>query len=179
MQIHSVVSLVLVSLLATACQSMSEGVLSLEGRAIVYHDTSVDDVDAATSFDESDVDVSGYGGQAAFMTPIVDVVGGVEWREFQDEDVPELSIGLRRRFFELWKLHPYIEANLRYGSDLDTGVDEDDYTGWNAGLGALLDVTDRLFLNARLMYEVTPIDLPSGETDIDGVIGTLGVGLAF
>ncbi len=181
MQALTVASFALVSLLATACQSMSEGVLAVEGRAIVYNDTSVDpdDIDSSTSFDEEDVDTSGYGGQVAFMTPIVDFVGGIDWREFQDEQVTELSLGLRRRVLEFWRLHPYIEANIREGSGLDTGDDETDYTGWNAGIGAILDVTENLFVNFRLMYEVTPIDLPNGETDIDGIIGTLGVGFSF
>jgi len=164
--------------LVTSCQSM-DGLLSLEARAVVYDDNSVDDFDAATSFDEEDVDVSGYGAQAAFKTPILDVLGGVEFREYQDEDSPELQLGLRRRMFEIWRLHPYLEGNLRYGTGLDNGVDEEDYAGWNAGLGALLDVTDHIFLNARLVYESTEIELPGGDTDLDGVIGTLGVGWGF
>jgi hypothetical protein len=57
MQAHTTISFALVSLLATACQSMSGGVFSVEGRAIVYDDTSVDsdDIDSSTSFDERTV----------------------------------------------------------------------------------------------------------------------------
>lgn len=165
--------------LAASCQSMSEGVLAVEGHAIVYDDTSVDDFDAATSFDEEDVDTTGYGAQAAFMTPIFDILGGVDFREYQDEDSPELSLGLRRRMFEIWRLHPFIEGNLRYGTGLDNGIDEEEYAGWNLGLGALLDLTDHIFLDARLLYETIEIDLPGSETDLDGVIGTLGAGFRF
>jgi hypothetical protein len=170
---------VVLAALAASCQSMSEGVLGLEARAIVYDDNTVDDFDAATSFDEEDVDVSGFGGHAAFNTPILDILGGIDMREYQDEDAPEASLGLRRRMFEFWRLHPFIEGNARYGFGLDDGVDEDDYTGWNAGVGALLDLTDHLYVNARLVYEMTTIDLPDGDTDIDGVIGTLGLGFHF
>lgn len=168
-----------IAALTASCQSMSEGVLSVEARAIVYDDSTVDDFDAATSFDEEDVDVSGFGAQAAFMTPLLDILGGLDQREYQDEDAPELNLGLRRRVLEFWRLHPYIEGNARYGFGLDDGVDEDDYAGWNAGVGALVDLTDHLFINARLIYETTTIDLPDGDTDIDGVIGTLGLGYSF
>lgn len=167
------------AVLAAGCQSMSEGVLAVEGHAIVYNDTSVDDFDAATSFDEEDVDTSGYGAQAAFMTPIFDILGGVDFREYQDEDSPELSLGLRRRIFEIWRLHPFVEGNLRYGTGLDNGIDEEDYAGFNLGIGALLDLTDHIFLDARLLYETIEIDLPGGNTDLDGVIGTLGAGFRF
>jgi len=172
-------ALLLLPLLFASCQSMAEGVVSLEGRAIVFADTSVDDFDTATNFDEEDVDVSAYGAQAALMTPIVDGVLALDWREYQDESTPELNVGARRRLFEIGPVHPYVEANLRYGFDLETGQTSDGYFGWNAGIGALIDLSEHLFFNARLMYETAGIDLPAGTEDVDGVIGTLGFGLKF
>jgi hypothetical protein len=179
MKCLSIAWVVPAALVGSACQALSGDVLSVEARAMVYDDSSVDDFDAATSFDREDVDATGYGVQAALNLPIVDIVAAVDRREFQDESVPELSIGLRRRVFGFWRLHPYVEGNLRFGRDLDTGVEEDDYTGWNAGLGAMLDVTDHWFLNVRLMYESTPLELPGDDTHIDGLIGTVGLGFAF
>ena len=169
----------LLPFLLVACQSTSEGVFSLEGRAIVYDDTTVDDVDAATTFDEEDVDVSAYGVQAALMTPIVDGLASIDWREYERETTPELNVGARRRFFEVGPIHPFVEGNLRYGIDLDTGQTSDDYFGWNAGVGTLIDVTEDLFLNLRVMYEAADIDLPAGSETVDGVIATVGIGLAF
>jgi hypothetical protein len=125
MHLHRLAFACALAALVASCQSM-DGLLSVEGRAVVYDDNSVDDFDAATSFDEEDVDVSGYGAQAAFKTPILDVLGGVEWREYQDEDSPELQLGVRRRVFDIWRLPPFIEGNLRFGTGLDNGVDKED-----------------------------------------------------
>ena len=161
-----------------ACQSMSEGFFAFSGYAVVYEDTEVDDIDAATDFDDEDVDLKGYGGQVAFMTPIVDFLGAVEVRDYDGAEAKEAKLGLRRRIFEIWRLHPYIVGDARFGFDLDTGVEESDYTGWDLGLGGLLDVTDHLFLDFKLVYEQTgdDIELPSESTAIDGIVGTVGVG---
>ena len=164
-----------------ACQSLSEGLVSLTARAVLYDDAEIDDFDAATSFEEEDVELSGYGLQAAVMTPILDVTAAVDRREFEDEEVDELSLGVRRRFLEIWRLHPYVAADLRFGFDLDTGFDEEDYTGWDAGVGLLLDLTDHLFLDGRLVYERTSDDiaLPGGDTHLDGIVGTVGLGFSL
>ena len=161
-----------------ACQSMSEGFFAFEAYGVVYENTEIDDTDAGTDFDDEDVDLSGYGGQVAFMTPIIDFLGSVEVREYESEEAKEAKLGLRRRFLEIWRLHPYIVGDARFGFDLDTGIEESDYTGWDLGLGALLDLTDHLFLDAKLVYEQTgdDIELPSEDTAIDGVVGTLGIG---
>ncbi|HSG91205.1 MAG TPA: hypothetical protein VLA56_18450 [Pseudomonadales bacterium] len=163
-----------------SCQSMSSGVLSLEARALVLDDVEIDSAQSGSSFDSDDVDIEGYGVHAALMTPIFDVLGGLERREFESEDAPELVVGLRRRFLEIWRFHPYVEGNLRYGFDLDNGVTEDDYFGWQVGVGTLFDLTDTLFLNVRLMHESTDVEQASGgSTDVDGLVGTIGIGLAL
>ncbi|MGB0331103.1 MAG: hypothetical protein ACPGPE_04725 [Planctomycetota bacterium] len=53
------------------------------------------------------------------------------------------------------------------------------YDGWAAGGGALLNLTDSLFLNFRLMCESTSIQLPSRSADVDGVTGTVGIGFSL
>ena len=53
----------------------------------------------------------------------------------------------------------------------------DDYFGYNAGFGALVHLSDSYFLNFRAMYDFTSVDLSTGSEDIDGVIGTVGIGL--
>ena len=118
------------------------------------------------------------------MTPIFDVLGGLDFREYDeavaapgvDDDTPELVVGLRRRIFELWRLHPYLEGNLRYGADV---TDFDEYFGWALGGGAMVDLTDRLFVNLRVMYESTPVDAGGTNRDVEALIGTLGVGLSL
>lgn len=164
-----------------ACQSMSEGFFAFSGYGVIYEDTEIDDTEAGTEFDEEDVELKGYGGQVAFMTPIVDFLGAVEVREYEGEDAKEGKLGLRRRILEFWRLHPYIVGDARFGFDLDTGIEESDYTGWDLGLGALLDVTEHLFLDFKLVYEQTgdDIELPSETTSLDGIVGTLGIGFSL
>ena len=170
----------LLSLAAVAClgscQSMAEGELCFEGRAVVYDDAELRNVSNADDFE---VDLEGYGGHLVLMTPLVDVLGGVDLREFGGEDTPEIVLGLRRRIVEVWRLCPYVEGSFRYGTDFDTGFDTMDYAGWTAGGGLLVDLTRRLFVNARVMYEETPVDSPGSNNDLTGIVGTVGLGIAF
>lgn len=159
---------------------MSEGILALEARAIVIDDASLDEAELGSAFQEEDVDVTGYGAQLALMTPIVDLLAAVDKRDYDDEDSTELSLGARRRVLEIWRFHPYVEGNLRYALDLDNGDVGDDYFGWNLGAGTLFDLTDTLFLNVRVMYETLSIDLPANSgVDLDGIVATIGLGVAF
>ncbi len=168
-----------------SCQSMSEGVLTVEGRALVLDDAEIDAIQNGSFNTDTDVDLKGYGAHVALMTPIVDILGGVDWREYGDADTPEIVLGVRRRIFELWRLHPYIEGNLRYGTDLEfssataASTISEDYTSWAAGVGAIVDLSSSWFVNVRLMYENTPIETPAGEVDVDGLVGTLGLGISF
>ena len=57
----------------------------------------------------------------------------------------------------------------------------DDVSGWSAGGGALLHLNDHLFLNFRVMYEqrTTRRALRRGQAQVDGVVGTVGIGLSL
>ena len=162
-------------LFTSACQIIPSDLLSLEARAIVVDNADLD----LSDIQEDDIDLTGYGLHAAVFTPIVDIVAGIEEREFDDFDSPELDVGLRKRLLSIWKFTAYVEANLRYGFDLDTGDVSEDYFGWNAGFGALVNLTDRYFLNFRVVYDTTEIDISSGDVDVDGVLATVGVGVKF
>ena len=155
-----------------ACQAIPSDFLSVEARAIVVDDATGD----LGGIGKEDVDLTGYGVHAAFMTGIVDVVAGVDQREFESSDTPELDLGLRKRLIGLWKLQAYVEANLRYGFDLKTRNVSDDYFGYNMGFGALIDLNESMFLNFRVMYDTTSVDVGSGNVDVDGLIGTVGLG---
>ena len=163
----------LAAVLLPSCQSMSEGILGLEGRAIIFDDQSLDNVTS------DDIDVASYGAQLSLNTPIVDVLASLDMREYGDEDTPELQFGARRRFLELWKVHPFVEANLRYGIDLDTGQVSDGYFGYNFGGGVLVDLTDHMFLTARVLWETADLEYPGGSVSADGVVGMIGVGVHF
>ncbi|MDB4401596.1 hypothetical protein N9247_01095 [bacterium] len=99
--------------LLASCQSMSGGVLALEARALALEDT--------------DEDLSGYGGHVALNTPVVDFLVGVDQREIGTLDSTEAVLGVRRRFLEIWKLRPFVEADYLIGMDLF-----DDVSGWSA-----------------------------------------------
>ena len=73
--------------LLASCQSMSGGVLALEARALALEDT--------------DEDLSGYGGHVALNTPVVDFLVGVDQREIGTLDSTEAVLGVRRRFLEI------------------------------------------------------------------------------
>lgn len=157
---------------AASCQVIPSDILSVEARAIVVDDAEGD----LSGLGEDDVDLTGYGIHAAVLTGIVDVVAGIDQREFETSDSPELDVGLRKRLLGLWKLEAYVEANLRYGFDLDTRDVSEDYFGWNAGFGALLDISESMFMNFRVMYDTTDIDAGLTDIEVDGLIGTIGLG---
>ena len=147
--------------LLASCQSMSGGVLALEARALALEDT--------------DEDLSGYGGHVALNTPVVDFLVGVDQREIGTLDSTEAVLGVRRRFLEIWKLRPFVEVDYLIGMDLF-----DDVSGWSAGGGALLHLNDHLFLNFRVMYEQRTTDELFVEAkQVDGVVGTVGIGLSL
>jgi hypothetical protein len=156
-----------------SCQALPSDFLSLEARAIVVDDAEGD----LAGLGEDDVELTGYGVHAALMTGIVDVVAGIDQREFETNDTPELDIGLRKRLFGLWKLDTYIEANWRYGVDLETQTTSEDYFGYSVGFGALLDLDGTYFLNFRAMYDSTSIDVANTSVDVEGLIGTVGIGI--
>lgn len=161
--------------LLALCASCQTNLITLEARGIVIDDAE-GDLEGVT---EEDVDLTGFGLHAALLSPIVDVVVGIDQREYEDSDTPELDVGLRKRLLSLWLLSAYIEANLRYGFDLDTGTASDDYFGYSAGFGALVDLNESLFLNFRVMYDTTDIEGGVRDIDVDGLIGTVGIGIKF
>lgn len=158
-----------------SCQLIPSDIVSVEARAIVIDDAEGD----LSGLGEDDVELTGYGAHVAVMTGLVDIVGGIDQREFEDSDTPELNVGLRKRLFGLWLLEGYVEGLLRYGFDLDTQTVSEDYFGYSAGFGALIDLGDSLFLNARVMYDTTSIDNGVDDIDVDGLIGTIGIGVKF
>lgn len=159
----------------TSCNLVPEDVISLEARAIVVDQAETD----LAGVTEDDVDLSGYGVHAALMTGIVDVVGGIDQREFEDSDTPELNVGLRKRLINVWMLEAYVEGVLRYGVDLEQNDVSEDYFGYAAGFGALIDVGPNMFLNARVMWDTTDIDAGITDIDVEGLIGTIGLGFRF
>lgn len=172
MKLSPLLLLATLPLLAASCQT---NLLTLEARGIVIDDAEGD----LDSVNEENVDLTGYGLHAALMSPIVDVVVGIDQREYENSDTPELDVGLRKRLIDIWLLAAYIEANVRYGFDLDTGNVSEDYFGYSAGFGALVDLNESLFLNFRIMYDTTDIEGGVRDIDVDGLIGTVGIGIKF
>lgn len=129
----------------------------------------------AIAVQDADEDLSGYGGHVALNTSIVDLLIGLDERDIGALDSTEATIGLRRRFLEGSSLQPFIEANQLIGMELFDSIQ-----GWSAGGGALLHLNDHLFLNFRVMYEQRSTDVLFDDTrQVDGVVGTVGVGVSL
>jgi hypothetical protein len=117
--------------------------------------------------------------KGAVNSPVIDFIFGYERRELGGEDADELSAGVRKRLFDLVALQPYLEFRLLFGR-LDTAGDEMDYGGAALGAGLLFGITDNLFLDANLSYEVTnDIDVGPEDTPFRGLLGRIGIGWAF
>lgn len=175
------VSCALACSISAGCSSMGNGVFSIEGTGVVYDHEQAENPTAGTTFDSKDVDVRGLGLKGAFNTPVIDIVGTIERREFDDERATEVSAGVRKRFFDVARLQPYVEGRLLRGAGLETsGGHRETYAGIALGGGILFNLTDHLFVDGNLEWEGTSaIDVGPDDTRLRGVIGRIGIGFAF
>jgi hypothetical protein len=175
------VSCVLASSICAGCSSMQNGVFAIEGTGVVYDHEQAESPTAGTTFDSKDVDVRGYGLKGAFNTPVIDIVGTIERRKFDDESATEVSAGVRKRFFDVSRLQPYVEGRLLRGGGLETtSGHRENYAGIALGGGILFNLTDHLFLDGNLEWEGTSsIDVGPDDTRLHGAIGRVGIGFSF
>lgn len=153
--------------------------------AVAVHAVAYDTVDASATAPgfqiDGGIDVKGYGAEVAFTAYGPDFLVGVEQREYEDVDAREYWGGLRW-MFGADTFSPYLMGKLRYGEGLEfTAGDSDEYIGWGAGGGFLVWATDVIFFDLNLMYEAVfqDIDAVGADVDLDGWVGTVGVGVAF
>lgn len=177
----AIVAVVPVVFAAAGCSSMQNGVFAIEGTGVVYDNYEAKDPVAGTTFSESDVDVKSYGIKGAFNTPVIDIIGTIERREFDDEDCIEVSAGVRKRIIDVGPVEPYVELRLLRGGGLKTtSGDDENYGGLAVGAGVLFAIGDHLFLDANLSYEATSkIDIGPDDTALSGTLGRVGIGWSF
>lgn len=153
--------------------------------AVAVHTVAYDTVDAsptAPGFELSGgIDVKGYGAEVAFTDYGPDFLVGIEQREYEDVDALEYWGGLRWVFCG-GTFTPYAMGKLRYSDALELAAgDSDSYVGWGLGGGCLVWATDMIFFDLNVMYEALfqDVDAIGADVDLDGWVGTVGVGIAF
>ena len=133
--------------------------------------------------------MSQCGGSIAVTTYQAGKVAMLGWdeREYEDVDSTEFYAGLR---FMLARtdVRPYLAAKVRYGLGLEfpstaltSDFESDEFWGVGAGGGLMAFATDNLFFDLNLSYEdvFEDIDAEGVDVDLDGWVGTVGVGFAF
>jgi hypothetical protein len=153
------IGLGIASLLVCACSSTSNGTFAVEARGAIAIESAGAVAAGALAGagghnpgGNIDVDFLGYGVGAAINTTVVDVVGGFDQRRFDDDYVPELSVGLRKRF-GVKESPVYVFALAR--SDRSDTLGEVGFNGSAVGLGLLVQITPRVFVDLSGAYERT------------------------
>ena len=156
-------------------------------RYTAFEDYEVDASSGGSAIGSDEIDLDGYGAEALFLRSSPAFVLGWDEREYEDVDSTEFYAGLR---FLLARtdLRPYLSAKLRYGKGLEfpstalsPAFDSDEFWGWGAGGGLMAFVSDNVFFDLNLAYEdvFDDIDAEGVDVDLDGLVGTVGVGFAF
>jgi hypothetical protein len=138
---------------------------------------------AADSIDEDVSAGFGAGMELAVSTPIVDTLAAFDTRRFEDDWLPELSLGLRKRLAPEIDEHGFRHDNEgmylfalarsdRSGTDGDAFVN-----GYSAGVGWLAPVEFSFFFDVRLAFErTTHLDTDHGGPDVNSVAIQWGFG---
>jgi hypothetical protein len=178
--------IVTLSLLAlTACSPMKNGLVDIEGRGALSGEVLA--VGAAVVFagpgshtfdsDHEDVETLGWGVQAAVNSPAIDLIGGFDERVIHHESVPEVSVGLRKRFGPIDT--PLYVFALARSSRSDTSSD-DVFNGSALGLGLFVQAGKHWFIDTNIAWEHTnDISIENGDEQIDEAIFQFGIGWSF
>lgn len=135
------------------------------------------------------LDADGWGAEFEALGTGPSLIVGYQDRTF-DERIhsEEVYVGLKLYLGEQ-RVCPYVTAVARWlpGLELEEtlfgpALEADDNWGWGAGGGLVVQITDNLYLDGRVLYEATfdDYDLGVGEPlELDGWIGLLGAGFSF
>jgi hypothetical protein len=119
----------------------------------------------------------GFGVGAAINTTVVDVIGGYDQRKYDGHEVPETSIGLRKRFGPD-KSPVYAFALAR---STQNGTDgEVVFNGTALGLGLIVQFHPHWFVDMSMALERTShLDIDPERSRHDQGVFQIGVGYAF
>jgi hypothetical protein len=170
--------------LFASCSSTSNGLVSLQARGAV----SIETAGAVTagalagaggrySGSTYDFEGLGYGAGAAINTPWIDVIGGFDERRYSGHGVPEVNVGLRKRFGP--ETSPLYVFALARSSRSDTDGEEG-FNGSAIGLGLIVQVHRHWFVDVNAAYERTShLELDDGRSNYEQGVFQIGLGYAF
>jgi hypothetical protein len=146
--------------------------------AVSAHIVLADEYSVDGGSDE-DLEAFGFEGHLLLLGP--DLSLGFEQRELGGEDADEVFLGGRFFVIDSPIVSPYVSARLRHSPDGFDLPDSDAYTGWAAGVGAYVWFLGPTYIDVHVHYEdlFGEPDVGGAEVGFDGVIGTIGLGVAF
>jgi len=165
---------------ASSCVVVSEGHFGATLHTVGYDTTHADATAPGLGLDGA-VDVEGVGVDVALMGHGADFLLGYENREYDDVEADEFWAGLRQTW-DQGRFSPYILGKVRYSDGLELpGGDSESFVGWGLGIGVLIWATEHVYLDLNLVHEdlFQDADTPTGDIDLDGWVGTAGIGFAF
>jgi opacity protein-like surface antigen len=185
--------LFLVPVLALAsCSAVGPAAYPREQRLLLtYYWLTVDqydasgDLDATTGFtNQNEPDVDGWDLQLDVRLDALNAVVGYSDREYGFTARADEYFGGLKWF--VGSENTYFMAVGRYGPELDltrAGVpmNGDAYFGYGVGGGVTSQMTENIFLDVKILYEdlFSDIDVGSSGLDLDGIVGSIGVGILF
>ena len=137
-----------------------------------------DKTDAAGLNTAGDPDVEGWSAQLDVGLGGFGLVAGYSDREFGSAvDSTEYYAGLRYWLGGTTRAG-YLMAVGRYSEGLEIAAGQShSYWGYGVGGGAMTQMTENIFLDGRLMYELLTRDINVGVNDVDlhGLVISLGI----
>ncbi len=134
---------------------------------------------AINPIEAKDPDVDGWTAQGDLIFGSWGVLAGYSKREFGSNIDSKEYIGGFRYWLGGSKAG-YLIALGRYSEGLEIPAgDSHSYWGYGVGAGTLTQMTENIFLDARLLYEQLFDDIGVGPTDVDlhGLVISLGIAI--
>jgi hypothetical protein len=180
----AIVRLLLIGMVPVGCSSMSNGTATLQARGGITSDSEFEYYGSWNGYPTNggfDLDVRSYGLRASLNSEYVDVLAGADQHRIDGEDVPEASVGLRKRFPSTDPGSFYVEAAYRRGYGFNTPSGRTSYDGMETGLGAVFQLSDHWFLDLCLCVEWTmgDLDRENGDDHLNEVVFNAGLGVLF
>ena len=160
-----------------SCSPMQNGVVNVEARGALTGETLGLITRVVPAGGGNDVGTVGYGVQAAVNTSAIDLIGGFDERRIHDESIPELSIGLRKRFGR--PETPFYVFGLARSTRSDTDS-SDVFNGSALGLGVLIQFAENGFIDTNIAWEhTTDLSIQNASENSDEAVFQIGVGWSF
>jgi hypothetical protein len=172
-----------------ACASPAKnGTLNIEGRGALSGETllvlgalvgaaGATQPPTSAAVPDDAFETLGWGVQAAVNTSAIDLVGGFDQRRIHEETIPEVSVGLRKRFGAP-DTPFYVFALARSSrSDSDSA---DVFNGSALGVGVLIQFAENGFVDMNIAWQrTTDLSIENGHDNLDEGVFQIGLGWSF